>query len=75
MCLEIFAEKYGSFNPNIVKKKNCQNPFPAILRRKKEEEKTDRGGGGQKALVAGPLRTELFIAASLIRYEIIHYRI
>ena len=43
-----------------VRKKGEKNPFPAILRRKKKVPMASRPRGGVKALVAGPLRKEIF---------------
>ena len=48
--LEISAYKYGYFSTNIVEKKKCQNPFPAILRRKEKVLITKPRGGGAKGL-------------------------
>ena len=51
------------FSPKIAENFFCQNPFPAISRRttKKVPMATKPKGGGVKALVAGPLRKELFL--------------
>ena len=56
-------KKYGSFSPKIVEIFFCKNPFPAMTRKKNEKKvpmaTKPRGEGG--ALVAGPLRKELFL--------------
>ena len=47
----------------LWRKKNCQNPFPAILRRKKNREKvllSTKPGGGAKGLSGMSTKNELF---------------
>ena len=64
-CYNIF-QKIGFFcSKNLGQKKNCQNPFPAILWLKKSSMAIKPQGGGVKALIARPLRDDIFFAASL----------
>ena len=57
----------------LWREKNCQNPFPAILRQKKVPTATKPGGVGVKALVALPLKTDPFFAASLKGWKQLSY--
>ena len=59
----ICQKKSGSFSPKIGRKKNCQNPFHAILTKKKRKKvtwTTNSLGGGAETLVAGPLKKKHF---------------
>ena len=62
--------KYGSFSPKIAKifflSKSVSGYFYLFLNKVPMANKPR--GGGLKALVAGPLRKELFFAASLMGY-------
>ena len=62
------TSKYGLFNPTFFGNFFCQIPFLASLRLKRRRRKKvpkatkleGRGARGGRALVAGPLKTELF---------------
>ena len=62
--LQYFQKKKAIFVQKLGAEKNGQNPFPAILWFKKKRSsmaiKPERRGGG-KALMAWPLRQDLFL--------------